>query len=310
MGGSGGGFFREYSPSDLHKKVKEIEQEASEYEFQPKLKAMLDDLLANANSRDVESVNSALETIKDILGDEIESSIELKFGGSVAKHTYVDGLSDVDSLLVLRGGDPADIDPSEIKDKVATHLQKTLTDAQVTSGTIAVTVKYKSGLEIQLIPALRDQTGLHVPAWTGETWSKIQPEAFTRALTNRNDQCGNKLVPTIKLAKAINSTLPKAQQLSGYHIESLAIAAFRGYKGPYTTVAMLPHFFSQIGKRVLDPVKDSTGQSVHVDGYLGASNSAERKVASHVYGRLSKRMESASASQSIAQWNALFDDAF
>ncbi len=47
--------------------------------------------------------------------------------------------------------------------------------------------------------------------------------AFQQALTKRNQQCGGKLVPTIKLAKAINGQLPANQALSGYHMESLAI---------------------------------------------------------------------------------------
>lgn len=54
------------------------------------------------------------------------------------------------------------------------------------------------------------------------------PENFQMALSERNEQCGGKLVPTIKLAKAVIGSLPEKQRLTGYHVESLAIAAFRG----------------------------------------------------------------------------------
>jgi hypothetical protein len=121
-----------------------------------------------------------------------------------------------------------------------------------------------------------------------------------------NDECGGKLVPTIKLAKAVIGTLPEVQRLTGYHVESLAIAAFRGYDGTKTAAAMLPVFFERARELVLNPIRDSTGQSVHVDGYLGDANSAERQAASHLLNRIAKRMRNASAHQSTDQWEALF----
>src|SRR5205085_3963650 len=123
--------------------------------------------------------------------------------------------------------------------------------------------------EIQVIPAVRTRDGLRVPAWLGNGWAEINPEKFTAALTKRNAQCGGKLIPTIKLAKAINATLPEPHQLTGYHMESLAIAAFRGYDGPQTLPKMLPYFFTRIPDLLLQPIKDKTGQSVHVDTHLG-----------------------------------------
>ena len=47
----------------------------------------------SANDRDAGAVRIRLEEIKAILGDTIESSVDTMFGGSVAKHTYVDGIS-------------------------------------------------------------------------------------------------------------------------------------------------------------------------------------------------------------------------
>ena len=130
--------------------------------------------------------------------------------------------------------------------------------------------------------------------------------AFKEALSSRNAACGGKLVPTIKLAKAINGELPENQRLSGYHVESLAIAAFRNYTGEKTTSAMLPALFERARDLVLSPIKDSTGQSVHVDSYLGPANSVERLAASHLLGRLGRRMRNATAAASVPQWKALF----
>jgi hypothetical protein len=108
------------------------------------------------------------------------------------------------------------------------------------------------------------------------------------------------------LAKAIIGQLPEAQRLSGYHIESLAIAAFRGYDGVKTPPTMLPVFFERARELVLAPIRDSTGQSVHVDQYLGPAQSELRQITGHLLGRLGRRMRNATAAQSTAQWRALF----
>jgi hypothetical protein len=94
-------------------------------------------------------------------------------------------------------------------------------EADVTHGRMAVTVQFKKdGMQIQLLPAIRATNNeIQVPSSRTDGWSHINPMAFQAALAKRNDECGGKLVPTLKLAKAINGNLPEAQQLSGYHIE-------------------------------------------------------------------------------------------
>jgi hypothetical protein len=173
---------------------------------------------------------------------------------------------------------------------------------------MAITMQYADGMTIQLLPAVRQADGmLRVPSSSNQNeWSSINPSTFQEALARRNGECGGKLVPVIKLAKAINGTLPEAQRLSGYHIESLAIAAFRGYDGQRTTAAMLPLFFERARDLVLSPIRDSTGQSVHVDGYMGAADSPVRQAASHVFGAIAKRMRNATAAGSLERWRALF----
>ncbi len=39
-----------------------------------------------------------LEVLKSKLSKELDGTFDQFFGGSIAKHTYVDGLSDIDSL--------------------------------------------------------------------------------------------------------------------------------------------------------------------------------------------------------------------
>jgi hypothetical protein len=289
------------------KQVRETEDETAVKEFETELSGIITDLLASANSRDVGKVQERLDDVKDALEGPLKGSVDTLFGGSVAKRTYVDGLSDVDSLLILDDSSLEGSAPSEALKKVAEIIQKDVGgSATVTTGKLAVTVRYQDGMELQLLPAFKTKDGLKVPSWRHDDWSHISPQKFQTALTARNEECGGKLVPTIKLAKAVIATLPETQRLTGYHVESLAIEAFKGYSGSKTTATMLPVFFDKAREIVTKPIRDSTGQSVHVDEYLGTAGSPEREAASHILSRIAKRMRNASAHKSQDQWQAIF----
>jgi hypothetical protein len=287
--------------------VREAEDEGGTREFEVSVSGLMNDLLSAANSRDNELVADRLEDIKESLKGPLEGTVDTLFGGSVAKHTYVDGMSDVDSLLILDDSALAEEAPSEAIQRVAEIVRRDLPEGvEVTTGRLAITVEYPDGMQIQLLPALRKDGNLKIPSSRRDDWSRIAPESFQRALSDRNAECGGKLVPTIKLAKAIIGRLPESQRLTGYHVESLAIDVFRNYDGQKTTAAMLPEFFDRGRELVMRPIRDRTGQSIHVDDYLGAEGSSERVNASHVLSRISKRMRNASAHGSLDQWRALF----
>jgi hypothetical protein len=310
MGGSGGGGgpFVNRTASELREIVKKAEDSTVVAAFEAELSATLGKLLGAYNARDTETAQVRLGDIKDALKDELDGSFDQFFGGSVAKHTYVDGLSDIDSLVLIDDSELDGKTPRAVLNKMMRILKKRLGDSAVVDhGRMAVTIDYKDGMILQILPALEGKNGaIRVPSSRTTGWSSINPLTFQKALTKRNAECGGKLVPVIKLAKAIIGQLPEAQRLSGYHVESLAIAAFRGYDGEKTTSAMLPAFFEKARSLVLRPVTDSTRQSVHADGYLGAENSEDRQLASHVLGRIARRMRNATAAGSAEQWYALF----
>lgn len=308
MGGSGGSIGHGWKPEELARQVREAEQRVQSEAFKSDLAGLISTLLARINDRDTKLVQRHLKEIIDALTGVLADHIDQIFGGSVAKHTYVDGLSDIDCLLVVDGDELGKQGPKAVLDKVATRLSEKLAgESEVSAGDMAVTVKYADGLEIQLLPAVRDGDRLVIPSsrLKGE-WSPVNPTKFQEGLTKYNQQCDDKLVPTIKLAKAILGQLPDAHQLSGYHVESLAIDAFKNYAGPKTPAAMLPHFFEHAKERVKQPMTDSTGQSVHVDGYMGEASSQARMNASHILGRISKRLSNATAAESINQWKDIF----
>lgn len=307
-GGGGGGIFVNRSPERLSDLVRKAEERTTSAAFETALAKTLGELLGEFNNRDIEAARERLDALKDALRGCMEGSFDQLLGGSVAKHTYVEGLSDVDTLVAINDSDLRSASPAEVLKRLTDVIRRSIGDsAEVSHGRMAVTVDYRDGMLVQLLPAIKMAGGrLKVPSSRTDGWSRIDPVAFQAALTRRNEECGGKLVPTIKLAKAINSQLPEAQRLSGYHMESLGIAAFRGYSGPKTTSAMLPTLFERARELVLSPIRDSTGQSVHVDEYLGSSGSAQRQAVSHVLGRLARRMRNATAAESTAQWRALF----
>lgn len=307
-GGGGGGTFYGRTPEQVQQQVRNAENKTTVAAFESTLSTMLGGLLGAFNSRDHDLVSDRLLELKESLGTEIEGTLDQLFGGSVAKHTYVDGLSDIDSLVFLNDTSLEGKKPQAVLRKMERIIARSLGDkAEVSHGKMAVTVTFKDGMVIQLLPAVKtDGVHVHVPSSRTDGWSKVNPVTFQEALARRNQECGGKLIPTIKLAKAINGQLPESQRLSGYHMESLAISAFRNYDGPRTTTAMLPVLFERAKELILSPIRDKSGQSVHVDGYLGEANSEARQTMSHVFSRLARRMRNATAAGSTDQWRAMF----
>jgi len=226
----------------------------------------------------------------------------------VAKHTDVDGLSDVDALVTLDRQDLIGKPPKEVLDTFLRTLLDKLPRADVQSiekGRLAVTVTYEDGLEIQLLPALRTRQTIAIASADGNDWSDTKPRIFERELTRLNTRLNFALVPTIKLFKSIISTLPEQKRLSGYHVESLVADAAKDYDGVKTARAFLLHALDQAAQRVLKPLRDTTGQSRTVDAYLGPAGSLERRNVSLALSGMKRRLEAATT---VAQWRAVFEE--
>jgi len=305
-GGSGGYFYGTPEPQKLVQSIRTAEQETADQEFSSYVSTFLADALAQFNTRDAEGTQEILEKVKAELSDEFETTVGLIFGGSVAKHTYVDGLSDVDALVILKAEVIEEDSPAKLVHLFAEKLRARFGKAEglVKEGALAVTLKIE-GKEIQLLPAMRSATGFKIAAPDGRGWASINPQKFAEKLTSTNQALDGKLVPVIKLAKSINSTLPEQRQLSGYHLESLAINVFKGYNGATTTKAMLRYFFENAGEQCKSPIRDSTGQSIHVDGYLGEANSLQRLVVADALGRIGRRLANADGARSLQEWRSI-----
>ena len=122
MGGSGGFFSSSADPAKLSRETREAEEKAQTEAFETDVNDFLTSELADFNDRDVDGINNILETVQKDIEGEIEGTVELQFGGSIAKHTYVDGLSDVDALVLMDRSDVADRDPAALRKQLADTL--------------------------------------------------------------------------------------------------------------------------------------------------------------------------------------------
>jgi hypothetical protein len=307
MGGSGGTILPSFRPDEFREKLRAAEQQTYDQEFESEIAKFLGLRLADFNSRDTEAIQRILDSVKQELSEEFEGPVSLLFGGSVAKHTYVDGLSDIDALLLMNPKDAVGQTPESLRELCGARLKERFGEQNVTVGDLAVTVM-KDGQLLQFLPAIREGEHFKISNANGRGWAKVRPRVFAGMLTEANDRLGKKLVPTIKLAKAIISDFPENRRLTGYHTEALAVEMFRNYQGELTPKAMLRHFFDNAASNLMVPIKDATGQSTYVDEYLGEANSLERKIVADTCDRVARRIRNADGAKSMQLWKEIFGE--
>ena len=148
MGGGGGSSRFGWSCPEAAKQVQQAESGLANAEFQTELATYLAELLSRFNDRDTRLVRERLDEVAQVLRQVLEEEIDQVFGGSVAKHTYVDGLSDVDCLMILNGTDLHKGGPLAALKTVVDTLSDQIDGAKISSGKLAVTVAYDDGMEI------------------------------------------------------------------------------------------------------------------------------------------------------------------
>jgi hypothetical protein len=307
MSGGGGMFTGLYSPEHYRAVSSQSESTTEETNYEAKLNDLINNTLSAVNSRDVDRIGTCVESVKEILQEDLDGTIDTRYGGSVGKHTYVDGLSDVDVLLLIHRTELTGLSPREVLEYVAERIEENppqgVVDVRV--GKMAVTLVHSDGLEIQFVPSIRRGEYMRIPAESGHEWSNaVRPAEFATALTEVNQLRGKRVVPVVKLAKAIISDFPESAQLTGYHVESLAIRAFKDYPDSksLTTRDMLKYFFIRSSELVKTPIRDPTGQSYYVDDYLGGERSEQRAKVSNRLERVGRRMENADTARSLDEW--------
>ena len=302
MSGSG----KKFIDASTRRRVLEVAvEEIEESKSAADINAYLQGLLSEINDRNSELINDRLHEIEQELGEVFELD-RLLFGGSVAKHTFVNGLSDIDALVILDGNTDTHNQPSAMREAFAQTLRERLKGndiREILAGNLAVTVHYRDGTEIQLLPAMERGSRFVISSPDGNSWSSIAPRRFARRLTEVNQRNSGMVIPAIKLAKSLLDSQLGNRTLSGHHIETLAVDAFERYQGPYTPQAMLSRLIDRARVRVFTSMPDVTGQSQSVDDQLGRSYSPHRKSLASELNALSERL----VSGELSDWRELFE---
>lgn len=266
-----------------------------------------EELLAEYKRKYGRRVANRLENIREALGRAGYETTQTMFGGSVKKGTYVSGLSDEDTLLIVNQTGLDTRSPSKAIKDVQKVIQGHFANNDVIAGKFAITVSFTKGPEMQILPAIRTNSGgIRIAEPGSSKWSKIiKPEIFANNLTKVNNASGGRVVPVIKLAKALADCYIKHQdkKISGYHMEALAVDAFSGYQGKLKMKDMLVHFLTHSVDAVITPINDLTGQTKYVDGYLGPANSDQRKRTSTYFENMCGQVRNC---KTTAKFNKLF----
>ena len=262
----------------------------------------LRNLLRAYNDRDSQAVSRHLQVLRDSLELTDGDVIRTLFGGSVSKHTAINGLSDVDVLVIINDSSLAGRAPAAVIQLMAQRIRQRLPQTSVSTGDLAVTVKYSDGIEIQVLPAIRTKSGVRIGDPEVNRWSRVlYPDRFARKLTQVNQAHDGKVIPTVKLAKglAAHNIRSGRDKISGYHLESLAIEAFKNYHDSHDLESMVRHFMDFSSRAVKRPITDPTGQSRHVDAYMGPVGSTRRNRASAWFQRMLQRFDACETSEEL-----------
>jgi hypothetical protein len=305
MGGSNNSLkYPTVSKDEVIRKIQESKGGTAQNEYEIQISDLLDKLLLHINNRDTQAIQTHLDVIISALNDQIDGTIATKFGGSLSKHTHLNGISDVDALIILNKSEFATMTPPEVLKSFFKILQNRLPKTGIELGDTAITIHYSDG-DVQLIPAIRYKTGVKIP--DDKEWSTIiRPETFSAQLSNINSQLNGRLIPAIKIIKGIISGFPDKSQLKGYHVESLALQVFENFKtDDFKLKSLVSEFFKKAPQIVRKPIKDMTGQSAFVDEYLGKKDSISRLVVADNLERTYRQIEMADTGRLISVWSEL-----
>ena len=308
MGGGGSSIsYWDSDSSNILKKIQDADYQSQKADYDSWTSDFLMQCLGDFNNRDNEAIKTSIKSIRATLGKDIEGVVSTRFGGSISRKTHIDGLSDIDTLVILNDTSLADKNPAEVLEYFYQKLKQRFPKSKIEKGDMAVTIDVNNS-SIQLLPALKYKTGIKIS--DGGDWSNIvSPSVFARKLTVVNQEQNGKLIPGIKLIKAIVANLPENAKLKGYHIESLAIEIFSKYKqSPVNNIKdVVLRFFKESPTLVKNPIKDSTGQTNYVDEYLGRKDSIKRLIAADAYDRIARRIDIAESSCQKDIWDNLIN---
>jgi hypothetical protein len=306
MGGSGlTGSVGGHAPITVGERLVSTDESLASQLYDIEVAEMFAELLLGINDRDTVATQKHVAEIVSALKKLLEGgeSLETLFGGSVARHTHVDGLSDVDLLLILNDSSLANLGPRGALDVLVDRLEERFPRTSVSAGDTAVTVPF-ADMTLQIVPAIRQNDRVLIP--DGADWIATDPTKFSALLTQANARNNRLVVPSIKLIKSAVAALDDRIRPSGYHVENLVLSVFGEYKGVRRMKDMLAYFFARATLAVLSPLPDVTGQSAFADAKLGSAGSRARQDLSAALSSMAAKLRHADDVRASAVWADVF----
>lgn len=277
MSGGGGGYGGPWRP----RAVAPTLAETARHEREIAVAEVIGQATSRISQMDTPALERHKQTILAALNDQFEGAYSLHGGGSYTRGTYVRGVSDVDVLFNLGDYAASDLpnkdDPAALLEEMRGRIKQRLPATEVSAGKMAVTVTFSDGHEIQVLPAFRAGDGFRIPDPQGGGWTVTRPREFRRLLDQRTREIGGGLRRAIKLAKEICDR--RGIDIRSYHLETMAVQAFEGYRGPTSAHETLRHLFGRAKSLALSPMPDVTGQETQVDRYLNDAPGARSRLA-------------------------------
>ena len=244
------------------------------------------------SKRDFERHMQYRNEAEDAINEGIDDSVDIVYAGSVAKGTYVEGISDVDNHVRINGTSLEKKSPAEVKAYIRQQLSKLPDVKSVTETSRTVTVTYRDGTEMQFVPVIKTKNGYRVA--DGNRWSNVVYEnRFKRDFQRTNKKCGGRLTALVRFLKKENADNPKGQRMSGHHIEVMANRIFKSAPASKThdVGTMAVYYHQHASRHIRHRMRDVTGQYTYVDKRsLGGPDSESRRALSRRFASRARRM--------------------
>lgn len=291
----------------LRQSKKMIEQDSIKSGQKTEINSYLNDRLIDINQLDTQKINQRKESIFDVLNDEFEDVQDFNTEGSYSRYTYVNGLSDIDILIDLGNYSTSQFENKEdshfVLQAIAERIKQRYPTTNIKLGKMAVTLEFQDGIELQILPSFKYYNGYKVPDPDSNGWVCSFPDNFKKRLTSLNQSNTGKIVPALKLTKQL---LQKQDiKIKSYHIENIALDAFRGYTGSLTPEALIKYLINYSKSAIFNNIGDPCHQSEYIDSYLGKKGSEIRKKLAQKINKLDIKLQNTTTQ---AEWEKLFQN--
>jgi hypothetical protein len=199
------------------------------------------------------------------------ANCEFSISGSLWKHTFAFGVSDIDVLCAFNS---RELSPNHVVSRLASAFSSTRTP--IIAHQTHVTLPSPFGVTIDIVPVVVDSGEIALIHSSGGRWVRARPELFATVLQQANLSSQNTLKPSIRVLKSLLSRCSSAPLLKGHHIEAICVHAASEFAGTFKITTLLEFILSQLPRLANLHFVDTSGQLQFIDDYLGASDSDER----------------------------------